>query len=467
MQDRIEQHREVLDAISSPTFFPKKTTLTEGIELFDKHLNNKLKLDCRQEAYALKCMFLHVTSMSFQVKSGVKLKPGTFASCEKFRDREKDQDNFLCKIKSSPSFQKFKANHASPSQKRLVLPLSWTTPRPESFSTPASDPQSAVFSEPPESLQKVVVSQTETSSEKVAGSQYVILKDTSFGLLHIPRPPLVWQLELGKQRGPPRDFKLLLQQELAKLRPCEPASSSSKKSDLVSSSSPVLISLHSASSQPASSSQQKSAPTKRFLYSWDHFHGQGRRLDIESGEVEMAAAAPGEDSVLHCKFSCGYDLNTGVPALAVTSAEALVAAAKPRKDKKGKAKAKAKAAAKAKAKAQGEAAPAAKAKAKAQVVPVAKDAVKAKGKAKAEGKAQAKAKAKAKAKAMAAPGMSLEQMAAVYSGDFKKIGDWILVEKVRSARDKQAGEVYFEYISPEGARHRSKSQAMTHGFVQP
>ena len=57
-QDRIEQHFEVLNAISDLTFFPKKTSIAECLLEFDKHLKQRLKLDYRQEAYAVKSMFL-------------------------------------------------------------------------------------------------------------------------------------------------------------------------------------------------------------------------------------------------------------------------------------------------------------------------------------------------------------------------------------------------------------------------
>ena len=427
-QDRIEQHFEVLNAISDLTFFPKKTSIAECLLEFDKYLKQRLKLDYRQEAYAVKSMFLHVTSLSFQVTSGVKLRPGVLALCKKFRDRQKAQDNFLSSVRNSPTFQKYRAKQQESPLKRLVLPISWTTPS----SAAASD--------------------ASENADKKADSDCVGLMSSS-GLRQMTRPNLAWQLDIDKQRGPPRDFKLLLQQELDKLRSSEPVSSSNQRLDMaaaedVAAASPEFVSL-----EPASSSNQRPG-AKRFVYSWDHFHGQGKRLDVETGESEMVSAMPCDDSFLHCKFSCGFDLNTGVPALAVKNAEALVAASKPLRNKKSKAKTKAKAKAKAEAKA--------KAKASRKAVTKAASKPMAKGSA----KAKAEPKAKAKAKAQAAPGMTLDDLAASFRGEFSKVGAWVLVQKIRGAKDKLAGESYFEYISPDGIRYRSKSQALKHGFVE-
>ena len=94
-----------------------------------------------------------------------------------------------------------------------------------------------------------------------------------------------------------------------------------------------------------------------------------------------------------------------------------------------------------------------KATAKAQSKAQGKVKAKAGPKAKAKGKTKAAAKAKAQVRAGAVPQM-------------RQVGEWTLVQKVRSERDKQAGELYYEYIAPSGIRHRSRAQALTRGFVE-
>ena len=80
-----------------------------------------------------------------------------------------------------------------------------------------------------------------------------------------------------------------------------------------------------------------------------------------------------------------------------------------------------------------------------------------------ERKGESKAKGKAKAKAKPSS-MSLEEFEATFTGTMTKQGDWIKVEKARGPRDACAGQIYFEFVDPQGGRYRSKAAAVKAGY---
>ena len=86
-EDRIEKHVEFLDHLTSLTFFSKKTTLHDALVLFDDFHGKKLKLDYRNEAYAIKAMLLSITESSKNMQNGSRLKIGLQKLAQKHKEK--------------------------------------------------------------------------------------------------------------------------------------------------------------------------------------------------------------------------------------------------------------------------------------------------------------------------------------------------------------------------------------------
>ena len=367
---RVESHAELLDKLTDVTFYPKKMALINALLAFNVFHENKLKINARTEAYALKEMFLCVLETSKSTISGNRLQTGMKQLVAKL---SKKDGNFLMQVRQSPTFLRASKKRSGSVPRKSGPPakkakrdadegLSLSALANEFLSPDlAPDADKTLLNIDVEKMRLAIPGSWSASSSHSWSTP---------GSAEKPMPPLAdaprmsdaWRVdaEMQKQTAP------------AKIVPLQ----------LTSDAGSDTASLNAGTSAKAT-----------VVDSFDHFTGKGKRLHPD-GSVEYADAVAGDDSFLQCVFENGDVFHTGIPALVVELAAASIVEGVEDKANKRKAKAKAKASAKAEAKAK------AKAKAKAS----AKAKAKAKSKAAAKSEAAGKAKAKSNAQAMAAAG---------------------------------------------------------------
>ena len=142
----VDQYYDMMNAFTDVTWYPKKTTIQEAIELCNKDLDGKLLqgkeadkiTKVRAEAYAVKSMFLEIINAEKSTSTGERLSSNMAALVKKFKGSRKLKDvlsssPFLCRVKAGIASGKRKAEAPLPimdeEPKSADKPL-WKTPSP-------------------------------------------------------------------------------------------------------------------------------------------------------------------------------------------------------------------------------------------------------------------------------------------------------------------------------------------------
>ena len=109
----VDQYYDMMNAFTDVTWYPKKTTIQEAIELCNKDLEGKLLqgkeadkiAKVRAEAYAVKSMFLEIINAEKSTSTGEKLSSNMAALVKKFKGIRKikvvlSSSPFLCRVRN-------------------------------------------------------------------------------------------------------------------------------------------------------------------------------------------------------------------------------------------------------------------------------------------------------------------------------------------------------------------------------